>query len=224
VPTTLGIDRFVYSRLKILILAIYLCVPLFAQDQSLSDAPSISPPTPLDTTRKKWNNSLHETASLLTLGGGTFNATFSQLTNTDPQYGTDGAAFGKRFAASFADIAAQNFFGDFLMASAFHEDPHYVRMGPGHSFWHRTGYAISRALIIRNDNGGNGFNFDNILGSALSTGFSNLYYPAPSRTRNANLSHFVIDVADNGFVNLAPEFWPDFRGKVLRRHHRHEVH
>ena len=56
---------------------------------------------------------------------------------------------------------------------------------------------------------------------AMSAGFSNLYYPPPSRTRGAIFSHFVIDVADNGFVNLAPEFWPDFRAKVFHRHHRH---
>ena len=29
------------------------------------------------------------------------------------------------------------------------------------------------------------------------------------------LMHFWTDVADNGFVNLAPEFWPDFKGKYL---------
>ncbi len=84
---------------------------------------------------------------------------------------------------------------------------------------YRAGYAISRALVIRNYSGGNTFNFDSVLGSALSAGFSNLYYPAASRTGSATLMHFLIDVADNGFVNLAPEFWPDFRRKVLRRHH-----
>jgi len=171
------------------------------------------------TTRGKWNNFLAETASPLTFGGGTFNAVFSQVTQTDPQYGRGGAAFAKRFGASVADIASQNFFGDFLVASAFHEDPRYHRMGEGHSLLYRFGYAISRALVIRKDSGGNTFNFDNVLGSAMSTGFSNVYYPAPSRTGNAMLIHFWTDVADNGFVNLAPEFWPDFRRKVLRRRH-----
>ena len=33
--------------------------------------------------------------------------------------------------------------------------------------------------------------------------------------------HFGSDVADTGFVNLAPEFWPDFRDKFLRRFHHH---
>jgi hypothetical protein len=83
------------------------------------------------------------------------------------------------------------------------------------------GHAISRAMVMRKDDGTNGFNFDNVFGSALSTGFSNLYYPPPSRTLGAILSHYGIDIADNGFVNLVPEFWPDFRNKVFGRHRRH---
>jgi hypothetical protein len=206
---------------------ICVCAPILAQDAAQSDpatsghADSVSRTQsfPSRTTRDNWANFVHETASPLTLGGGTFNAAFSQVTNTDPKYGVNGTAFGKRFCASLADIASQNFFGDFVVASALHEDPRYFRKGEGYSLRYRAGYAISRALVIRNYNGRNTFNFDNVLGSALSAGFSNLYYPAASRTGSATLMHFLIDVADNGFVNLAPEFWPDFRRKVLRRRH-----
>jgi hypothetical protein len=206
---------------------ICLCISLLGQDAAQSvvatpshaDSVSVTQSFPFRTTREYWTNFVHETVSPLTLGGGTFNAAFSQVTNTDPKYGVNGVAFGKRFGASIADIASQNFFGDFAVASAFHEDPRYFRKGEGYSLKYRAGYAISRALVIRNDNGRNTFNFDNVFGSALSAAFSNLYYPAASRTSSATLMHFLIDVADNGFVNLAPEFWPDFRRKVLRRSH-----
>jgi len=90
------------------------------------------------------NYFVHETVSPLTLGGSTFNAAFSQVTNTDPKYGVDSVAFGKRFGASIADIVSQNFFGDFVVASVFHEDPRYFRMGERHSLKYRAGYAISR--------------------------------------------------------------------------------
>ncbi len=189
--------------------------------QIQQQAPAADPnSTPIVTTREKWNNFVHETVSVLTLGGGTFNAVFSQVTHTDPKYGGDAGAFAERFGASMADIGTQNFFGDFVIASTFHEDPRYFRMGSGHSFWTRVGYAIDRAVIIRKDSGGETFNFDNVCGSALSTGFSNLYYPPESRTGKAMFMNWGIDVADNGFVNLAPELWPDFRDKILRRHHR----
>lgn len=124
-------------------------------------------------------------------------------------------ALGKRFGASLADIASQNFFGDFVVASALHEDPRYHRKGEGFSFWYRLGYTVSRALVIRTNTGGNTFNFDNVLGSAASAAFSNTYYPTASRNGQAMLMHFWTDVADSGFVNLAPEFWPDFKKKVF---------
>jgi hypothetical protein len=230
VPIRLSFDPLRYLKTAAL-LAVVFCLgaPLCAQDiaQSLSGGAASAPVEPVSdlegapmaSTREKWNNFVHETASPLTFGGGAFNATFSQLTNTDPQYGTGNVAYAERFAASIADIASQNFFGDFVVASVFHEDPRYFRKGSGHGFWSRVGYSISRAAVIRKDSGSETFNFDNVLGSALSTGFSNVYYPPASRTGQAMLMHFGIDVADNGFVNLAPEFWPDFRNKVLRRHH-----
>ncbi len=173
---------------------------------------------PITSVRDHWTLFLQETFGPISAAGTVFNAAFSHVTNSDPRYGTNGIAFAQRVGASAADIASQNFFGDFLVASAFHEDPRYVRMGEGHGLWRRFGYAISRAAVIRTASGRNSFNWDNVLGSAMSAGFSNLYYPAPSRTGGAMLIHFGTSVADNGFVNLAPEFWPDFRRKVLRRH------
>lgn len=175
---------------------------------------------PLHSVRDYWNLYLGETFSPLSLAGTIFNASFSQVTHSDPQYGSNANAFGQRIGASAADIAAQDFFGDFLIASTFHEDPRYVRRGEGYSFGNRFGYAVSRSVIIRTDSGGRSFNWDNVLGSAMSTGFSNLYYPPPSRTAGAMLIHFGTDVADTGFVNLAPEFWPDFRRKVFGWYHR----
>lgn len=185
-------------------------------------AGTVSDPSlqPIRTTGEKWDNFVHETVSPLTFGGGVFNAVFSQVTHTDPDYGRNGAALAERFGASVADIATQNFYGDFVVASVLHEDPRYFRMGAGHGFWTRVGYAISRAVVIRSDSGGNTFNFDNVLGSGASTLTSNFYYPPNSSTDRGMLMHWGIDVADNGFVNLAPEFWPDFRDKVLRRKHR----
>jgi hypothetical protein len=212
-----------------LLAAIFLCTPLWAQDAEAPVSPakgswepdsvSDAQKPPIHTTREKWDNFVTETASPLTFGGASFNAAFSQVTKTDPQYGVGRTALAERFGASLADIASQNFFGDFVVASALHEDPRYFRMGSGHGFWTRVGYSVSRAVVIRKDDGGNTFNFDNVLGSGASTLFSNLYYPPSSRTGKGMLMHWGIDIGDNGFVNLAPEFWPDFRDKVLRRHH-----
>jgi hypothetical protein len=214
-----------------ILLALCFCERLQAQDATQPFAPASGiqtdttatpPPLPPSTTQAKFIYFLRETASPLTLAGGTFNAGFSQVTNTDPRYGVNRVAFAERFGASLADIASHNFFGDFVVASALHEDPRYIREGNTYGFWHRVGYALSRAVVIRTDSGGNSFNFDNVVGSGLAAGLSNLYYPAASRNSRGMFMHFGSDVADTGFVNLAPEFWPDFRDKFLRRHHRRQ--
>ncbi len=167
----------------------------------------------------KWHNFVNETVNPLVLGAGFFNAGISHLTNSAPKYGTDSGAFAARFGASMADIASQNFFGDFLFASAFHENPRYVRRGPRYGFWSRLGYAISRAVVIRSDTGANTFNWSNVLGTGVSAGLSNAYYPPASRNARATLWHFGNGVLGAGLGNLAPEFWPDFRDKFFRRHH-----
>lgn len=194
-------------------------------DGDIPSKPSVPPhqpvqePPPISTFHEHWTLFLQETFSPLSAAGTIFNAAFSQVTNSDPRYGPNGSAFGQRIGASAADIATENFFGDFLVASALQEDPRYVRRGEGYGFWYRFGYAISRAFVVRTAAGGSSFNWDNFLGSAMSAGFSNLYYPPPSRTGGAMLIHFGTSIADNGFINLAPEFWPDFRRKVLHWHH-----
>ena len=172
------------------------------------------------SVREHWHLFMHETFSPLTAAGTVFNAAFSQVTNSDPRYGTNAIAFGQRVGASAADIVSQNFFGDFLVASALHEDPRYIRRGERYGFWDRFRYAISRAFVIRTDSGRSSFNWDNLLGSAAGAGFSNLYHPPASRTSSATLIHFGTNIADSGFINLAPEFWPDFHPKLLRRFHR----
>ena len=155
----------------------------------------------------------------VTLGAGAWNAAFSQMTNSDPHYGGGVGALADRFGASTADIVTQNFFGDFVMASVFHENVVYERRGPLYGgIFKRAAYAVSRAFITRADSGGHTFNWSNLTGTAMSAGFSNLYYPAPSRTGSATAIHFGTSVVGGGFANLFPEFWPDFRG-VLQRHH-----
>ncbi len=175
-------------------------------------------PPPLFTFHEHWKLFLNETFSPLSAAATIFNSSFSQLTNSDPRYGRNGAAFAQRIGATAADIASQNFFGDLLIASALREDPRYFRRGEEYGFWYRFSYAISRAVVIRTASGGSSFNWDNVVGCAMTVGLTNAYYPPPSRTGGAMLINFATSIADAGFVNLAPEFWPDFRRKFFRRH------
>ena len=158
-----------------------------------------------------------ETFSPLTLGAGIFNAAVSQWSNSTPQYGHEFLpAYPERFGSAVGDIISQNFFGDFVLASAFHEDTRYVRLGPEHGLWARVGYAISRAVITRTDSGATTFNASNVLGTAMSAALSNAYYPPVSRTASASTVNWATSVAGSGFAHLLPEFWPDFHAWMKR--------
>lgn len=185
------------------------------QSSTLLPAPSVS---------EKWDFFVSETLSPFTLAAAGFNATVSQITRSAPLYGRhawkDGA-LPKRAGASLGDIVSQNFFGDFLLASAFHEDTRYVRKGPSRKVWSRVAYAISRSVITRTDSGDPTFNFANVLGSAMSAGLSNAYYPPVSRTTSVTLTNLGTSVAGSGLANLMPELGPDVGRWIKKRLHIH---
>jgi hypothetical protein len=186
-----------------------------AQDATPPEAPAPSLPAP--SLDEKWDHFIAETAAPFTLGAGAMNAAVSQVTRSAPLYGRHWKAYPKRFGASVGDIVSQNFFGDFLLASAFHEDTRYVREGPSHRLVPRIAYAISRAAVTRTDSGEPTFNWANVLGTAMSAGLSNAYYPPISRTPRETLTNWSTSVAGSGMANLMPEFWPDFHQWIKRR-------
>lgn len=185
-----------------------------AQDSAASASnPELTPPS----VSEKWQHFETETFAPLTLFAGAFNAAVSQTSNSTPLYGHAWwPAYPERFGSAVGDIMSQNFFGDFVLASAFHQDTRYVRRGPGHRLWARVGYAISRSVITRTDSGAATFNASNVLGTAMSAALSNAYYPPASRNATAATLNWVTAVAGSGFANLLPEFWPDFHAWVKR--------
>jgi hypothetical protein len=178
---------------------------------------------PDPSVSEKWNFFVSETFTPFTLVAASLDATASQLTRSAPLYGKHPwkrGAFPKRLAATVVDDTTQNFFADYLLASALHEDTRYVRKGPGHGMWFRIGYAISRSVIARTDGGDPTFNWANVGGCAMSAGLSNAYYPVVSQTLSDSLTNWGTNVAGAGLTNLAPEFGPD----VARWFKRHLPH
>src|SRR5579863_6121166 len=188
---------------------------VFAQTNEAT-LPTAALPPP--SVSEKWNHFKEETFAPLTLGAAAFNAGVSQATDSTPLYGREFfPAYPERFGSAVGDIVSQNFFGDFLLASAFHEDTRYIRRGPSHKMVSRIAYAISRSVITRTDSGETTFNASNVLGTAMSAALSNAYYPPASRTASAASINWATSVAGSGFAHLLPEFWPDFHA-WLKRH------
>jgi hypothetical protein len=185
---------------------------VFAQtsEESLTALP---PPS----VAEKWDHFTTETFTPLTLAAGAFNAAVSQVTDSTPLYSREFfPGYPERFGSAVADIGSQNFFGDFLLASAFHEDTRYIRRGPAHKLLPRILYAVSRSVVTRTDSGEATFNASNVLGTAMSAALSNAYYPPASRTVRAAEVNWGTSVGGAGLANLLPEFWPDFHAWVKR--------
>jgi len=188
-------------------------VPDTAASATAPAAPSVS---------EKWDFFVSETVTPLTFVAAGLDATASQLTRSAPLYGKHFFrrwAFGKRLGATLGDDVSQNFFSDFVLAAALHEDTRYVRRGPPSRFWPRIGYAIGRAMVTRTDDGTPTFNWANVGGSAMSAALSNAYYPDRSRTVSVALVNWGTNIAGAGLTNLAPEFGPDVRHWVKRHLH-----
>lgn len=158
----------------------------------------------------------------------------SQAENSEPGYGQGWEGYGKRYGAAFADGTIENYFTGAILPSLGHQDPRYYQLGEG-SFWHRTGYAVSRNLITLGDAGGKQFNYSEVLGGALSAAISTYtYHPKSFFTYRYNpstgMTTAVFHPSDRTLINttkvwwtqygydtltlVIKEFWPDLRRKI----------
>lgn len=143
-----------------------------------------------------------------------FLAGISQAENSEPGYGQGAAGYGKRYGAAFADGTIENFWTSAILPSLLHEDPRFYELGEG-SFWHRTGYAMSRIFVTRTDSGHSQFNFSEIFGSAISAGISTYtYHPHADQTLGNTASVWGTQVAYDTLTIVVKEFWPDVRRKI----------
>ena len=144
-------------------------------------------------------------------------AGISQAQNSEPGYGQGAAGYGKRYGAAFADGTIENFMVGAVFPSLLRQDPRFYQRGRG-TFWHRTGYAISRILVTRTDSGHEQFNFSEFLGSALGAGISTYsYHPRADRTLPNTASVWGTQVGYDTLTIFVKEFWPDIRRKISHK-------
>ncbi len=129
-------------------------------------------------------------------------------------FGTGAQGFGKYYGGAFADQAIGNIMSEGLFPVALHQDPRYFVKGKG-GFWKRTGYALSREVITRGDDGRSHFNTSELAGNAVAAGISNAYYPAADRSFRNTANKWGQQIGLDTFFNVAKEFWPDVREKLF---------
>lgn len=134
-------------------------------------------------------------------------AGFSQARNSLNGYGQEPGGYGKRFGSSMATAASNNFFGTFVISSLLHRDPRYfvtLHGGAGH----RIGYALSRIVVARTDEGKDAANWAGILGPLLAESLANSYLPVKEQTAGQTFQRYGVRIGLNTASNALREYWP----------------
>lgn len=122
-----------------------------------------------------------------------------------PGYGGGVTGYAKRYGADYATDFIGTMIGGAILPSLLHQDPRYFYKGTG-STGSRVFYAISRALIVRGDNGHSQFAYSRIMGDLAAGGIANAYYPQENRGVGLVFSSTAVDIGANAATNLIREF------------------
>jgi hypothetical protein len=183
-------------------------IPNYRSDENPAE---IKPLTPGAKMRVALDDSFDPAAFLV---AGIF-AGVAMVQRQYSSFGPGAQGFGKYYGGAFADQAIGNIMTEGLFPVALHQDPRYFVKGKS-GLWKRTGYAISREVITRGDDGHNHFNTSELAGNAVAAGISNAYYPAADRSFGNTANKWGQQIALDTFFNVAKEFWPDVRKKLFR--------
>jgi hypothetical protein len=171
------------------------------------------------TTRQKYTIAWHQFADQSAHFGNFLQASISQAFNGIPHYGEGWGAFGERFLAQEGDQFTGSLLIYGVLPQFLHQDPRYFRKGVG-SPLSRIGYAASRILIARKDNGSAVFNASQVFGQLGQAGISLTYYPTQDRDVRGLFVGWAVNQGYNIGWNQLKEFTPDLGAYLRRRSQR----
>lgn len=128
-----------------------------------------------------------------------------QYENIFPAYGSGIEGYGKRYGAALATHVSADMLSRAVYPAIFHQDPRYFYKGKG-SIRSRAMYAISAAVMARNDDGRWRPNYSNVLGNFSAGAISNLYYPSTDRGASLVFLNGLADTGGDAAANLVREF------------------
>lgn len=121
-------------------------------------------------------------------------------------FGDGASGYAKRYAAAYATGFTSTLMTRAVMPAVFRQDPRYFYKGTG-STRSRVGYALSRSVIRKGDNGRWQPNYSGILGSLAAGAISNLYYPEEDRRGvGLTLRNTALGLAGGAVGHVMQEF------------------
>ena len=143
-------------------------------------------------------------------------AAYDMARDATPEFHQGAAGYARYFWHAAVDQTSENYMVEFILPVVTHEDNRYYTLGHG-GFFKRTGYALSRAVITRNDAGNDTFNISEVVGAGASSGLSSLYYPTRERSLGNTGSEWGLDVGIDAASFVVKEFWPDINRKLFHQ-------
>jgi len=171
------------------------------------------------TTKQKYSIAWHQFADPSAHFGNLVQAAISQAANGIPQYGQGWGPFGKRFLAQEGDQFTSSFLIYGVLPQFLYQDPRYFRKGAGSPFF-RAGYAASRVVIARNDDGRPVFNASQVFGQLGQAGISLTYYPQQDRNVHGLFVGWAVSQGYTVGWNQLKEFSPDVAVHLRHRSRR----
>jgi len=159
------------------------------------------------STGDKFKLFVDNSASVSTLVGSALSAGIGQAENSPRGYGQGAEGYGKRFGASMARTASNEFFGTFVLASMLHQDPRFFPQADP-TLGGSAAYAVKRIFVTRNDDGHEVANWSGLLGPAMGEGLANAYWPEDERTVGKTFERYGIDLASRAGFNMFRNYWP----------------
>lgn len=139
----------------------------------------------------------------------------SQLSDEEPSFGQELKGYAHRYGTGLADQVIGNYMTEAIMPTLFHQDPRYFRKGTG-SFGARVGWAVTRSLIARGENGKWQFNYSEWIGNGADAAIGNAYYP-DDRGFSPTMQRMLMQVGTDTVSQVFKEFWPDVKRKFFKK-------
>ncbi len=137
---------------------------------------SADTPLPAQSAKEKFKTGLEDSVDYSSFIFAGLQAGISQGTKAYPAFHQGAAGYGRYYWHTLADQTDENLWVESLLPAILHEDSRFYTMGHG-GFLKRAGYALSRSIITRTDDGRATFNVAEIVGAGTASGISSAYYP-----------------------------------------------
>lgn len=169
------------------------------------------------TVAEKFDYRIVQSFGARGFAGAALGAAIGQGLDSPGEWGEGFAGFGKRYASSLGgNLTRQSM--EFVLESAFHEDPRYFP-SEEKGFKARIKNVLLQTVVARTDSQGHRFAYGRMISAFSNAQLINTWQPASTGSvGDGFLRGFTTLAGDLGY-NFLQEFVPFMRPHTLRHHH-----